>query len=148
MTAQGEDILAYLNSAITAREEAAYAAPRSPWSVRVDDDAVVAPDGVTVAEAFALSGQQTRVILDLIALHQPASVLRRCAADRKLMELHAVVPDHGRFTEGECPPGCDGEHTEPPVCFSCRTYAGDPVQAPCATLRGLAEGYGWTEGER
>lgn len=148
MTAQGENILAFLDRAITAREEAAYAAPRSPWTVRMDDDAIVAPDGITVAEAFALSGQQTRAILAHIALNDPASVLRRCAADRKLIALHAVVPDHGRFSEAECPANCDGDHSGPGVCFSCRTYAGDPVEAPCPSLRVLAEGYGWTEGER
>ncbi|MFD4795922.1 DUF6221 family protein [Streptomyces anulatus] len=132
MTAQGEDILAYLDSAITAREEAAYAAPRSPWSVRVDDDAVVAPDGITVAEAFALSGQQTRAILDLIALHQPASVLRRCAADRKLIALHRPVEMVGEMAD---------------ACAECEVSGNYPYY-PCPTLRALAEGYGWTEGER
>ncbi|MEU9615885.1 DUF6221 family protein [Streptomyces sp. NPDC048209] len=140
MTAQGEDILAYLDSAITAREEAAYAAPRSPWSVRVDDDEIVAPDGITVAEAFALSGQQTRAILDLIALHQPASVLRRCAADRKLIDLHRPQVTGAGF----------------PDIQECRTCSADSlgdgyqylVPAPCPTLLALAEGHGWTEGER
>ncbi|WP_097964918.1 DUF6221 family protein [Streptomyces sp. or20] len=133
MTAQGEDILAYLDSAITAREEAAYAAPRSPWSVRVDDDAVVAPDGITVAEAFALSGHQTRAILDLIALHQPASVLRRCAADRKLIALHG-----GNMHS--CPATDDTGYLDEWTQFG--------YDDACPVLRHLAEGYGWTEGER
>ncbi|WP_042174609.1 hypothetical protein [Streptomyces sp. NBRC 110035] len=78
----------------------------------------------------------------------PAAVRRRCAADRKLLELHKAVPDHGRYSEAQCPADCDGEHSAPPVCASCRTYAGDPVAFPCPTVRVVAEGYGWTEGER
>ncbi|MEV2259124.1 DUF6221 family protein [Streptomyces anulatus] len=134
MTAQGEDILAYLDSAITAREEAAYAAPRSPWSVRVDDDEIVAPDGITVAEAFALSGQQTRAILDLIALHQPASVLRRCAADRKL------IAEHGPCSDQDL--GCKG------CGFNNQEESMVDHYEDCPVLCALAEGYGWTEGER
>lgn len=147
MTAQGEDILAYLDAAIATRENAARA---------VGYDAIETGDYLWDAKYLVLrrgdvskaAPEMDGSLADHIALNDPASVLRRCAADRKLIALHAVVPDHGRFTEGECPPDCDGEHTVPPVCFSCRTYAGDPVQSPCATLRVVAEGYGWTEGER
>lgn len=162
MTAQGEGILAYLEHAIAAREEAAQASVEQA-TVHL---AGAAPslvgiwhvvDRPATGTFVATSDQWGRIAevvptyggahADHVALNDPQSVLRRCAADRKLVALHAVVPDHGRFTEGECPPDCDGEHTTPPVCFSCRTYAGDPVQAPCATLRVVAEGYGWTEGE-
>ena len=134
MTAQGDSIVAFLDSAITAREEAAYAAPRSPWSVRVDDDALVAPDGIPVVEAFALSGQQTRAILNLVALHDPASALRRCAADRKLIALHSPV--------GEWDLGCKG------CGFNNQEESMVDRYQDCPVLRALAEGYGWTEGER
>ncbi|MEV7034615.1 DUF6221 family protein [Streptomyces sp. NPDC093272] len=80
-----------------------------------------------------------------IVRHQPAAVLRRIAADRKMLDLHAIVPDHGRFSERDnCErSGCDGDHWQPPVCRSCRNYAGDPIEAPCPTIENLAEGYGW-----
>lgn len=81
-----------------------------------------------------------------IALHDPDAVLRRITADRKQLELHAAVPNHGRFSERSCDEwadcGCDP--SEPPVCRSCRNHAGDPVEAPCATVENLAEGWGWT----
>ncbi|WP_027930682.1 DUF6221 family protein [Amycolatopsis thermoflava] len=57
-----------------------------------------------------------------VAHHDPASVLRRCAADRKLLELHE--PQGSRKYCGECG-GTD--------------Y---PVSWPCPTLQYLAEGYG------
>ncbi|GHJ34254.1 hypothetical protein TPA0910_86870 [Streptomyces hygroscopicus subsp. sporocinereus] len=133
MTAQGEDILAWTEHAITAREEAANAAPRSPWSVLVDDDALIAPDGIPVVEAFALSGQQTRAILNHVALHDPASVLRRCAADRKILHLHG---GRGHSCSAIDADGDLDEHA--------RFYDHEV----CDTVRALAEGYGWTEGER
>lgn len=137
---RGERILAFLNSAITAREEAAHGAPRGPWSIRLDDDAIVAPDGITVTEAFALSGQQTRSILNLIALHDATEVLRRCAADRKLIALHqpdrwdCVVCAHPETMEEDSEG--NGEWTRSSFDF------------PCPTLLALAEGYGWTEDGR
>ncbi|MFW3477386.1 DUF6221 family protein [Streptomyces microflavus] len=123
-----------MDTAITAREEAAYAAPRSPWTIRVDDDEIVAPDGITVAEAFALSGQQTRAILELIALHQPASVLRRCAADRKL------IAEHGPCSDQDL--GCKG------CGFNNQEESMVDHYEDCPVLCGIAEGYGRTEGER
>lgn len=79
-----------------------------------------------------------------IVANDPAAVLRRIAADRKQLELHAAVPDHGRFSERGCDATCDGVHDEPPVCRSCRNYTGDPIEAPCDTVEILAEGWGWS----
>ncbi|MFB8122084.1 DUF6221 family protein [Streptomyces bacillaris] len=136
----GERIIAFLNSAITAREEAAHGAPRGPWSVRLDDDAIVAPDGITVTEAFALSGQQIRSILNLIALHDATEVLRRCAADRKLIALH--------HNDGfECPV-CAGEPWVDEDSEGNGEWIRSSISAPCPTLLALAEGYGWAEGAR
>lgn len=58
----------------------------------------------------------------LIAMHDPAAVLRRCAADRKTLELHRAEP---------------GQH--PDFCGY------DKHELPCPGLRLLAEGYGWEE---
>ncbi|GGZ82513.1 hypothetical protein GCM10010328_66260 [Streptomyces rubiginosohelvolus] len=99
--------------------------------MRLDDDAIVAPDGITVAEAFALSGQQTRAILDLIALHDATEVLRRCAADRKLIALHG-----GNMHS--CPAMDDTGYLDEWTQFG--------YDDACPVLRHLAEGYGWTEG--
>lgn len=137
-TTAGERILAFLDTAITAREKAAHGTPPGPWSVRLDDDAIIAPDGITVAEAFALSGQQTRAILDLIALNDPQSVLRRCTADRKLIALHQ--PDGWTCkvcaNEEQADEDSEGEYhwSRPGLAF------------PCPTIVILAKGYGWTEG--
>ncbi|MGW1616350.1 DUF6221 family protein [Streptomyces sp. NPDC002285] len=87
---------------------------------------------------------------EFIAEHDPARVLREIDAKRELLTLHAAVADHGRFSDhGECEKyGCDGDHRRPPVCRSCRTYAGDPEEAPCSTLRILAMPYADREGYR
>ncbi|WP_329203808.1 DUF6221 family protein [Streptomyces sp. NBC_01435] len=164
MTAQGGDILAWLDTVISIHANAAQRACEggagrwysggSPDDRHVEDwelesDVIYSDDDVTQAKALVYNEVHPSKDRSVhIALNDPASVLRRCAADRKLIELHQVVPDHGRYSEAQCPADCDGEHAALPVCASCRTYAGDPVTSPCPTLHTLAEGYGWTKGER
>lgn len=126
MTARGEDILAWTKNAVTEAERIARDAVCEFMYFDTDSEA-----------AAAHYQRQT-----------PESVLRRCAADRKLLDLHQGVPDHGRYSEPECPADCDGQHDSPPVCMSCRDYVGDPLEAPCVTVLAIAEGYGWTEGQR
>jgi hypothetical protein len=139
VTAQGEDILAYLDSAISSREAVARAA-QAEGDTRDgrwydDQDEEVIDDSAwriayTVSPAFRTH----------IALNDPASVLRRCAADRKLIELHRPQQTGAGF----------------PDIQECRTCSADSlgdgyqylVPAPCPSLLALAEGYGWTEGER
>lgn len=130
-TAAGEGILGWLDAAISAAqakaEQTAGLGTCPSWGHCTPD--CHHPDG--------------------IGTNDSESVLRRCTADRKLLELHQGVPDHGRFSEPECPDDCDGQHDGPPVCMACRSYAGDPLEAPCATVLILAEGYGvWTEDKR
>ncbi|MFD8626635.1 DUF6221 family protein [Streptomyces hygroscopicus] len=147
MTAQGEDILAWLETAISARERAARSVG---WDTIETVDYLWSTKHLLLRRADE-SLATTELDADLaqhIALNDPESVLRRCAADRKILELHQAVPDHGRYSEPECPADCDRQHSGPPVCMACRDYAGDPLQAPCHTMLALAEGYGWTEGER
>ncbi|MFJ2630853.1 hypothetical protein ACIO6U_02665 [Streptomyces sp. NPDC087422] len=117
------DPLAYLRDALDKRQKIAEMAMSACWHTDYCDE-----DG----EPFH-------------AANDPAAVLRRIAADRKLLELHAAVPDHGRFSERTCEEsGCDGDHSAPPVCRTCRTHAGDPTEAPCQTVEILAEAWGWT----
>ena len=112
MTAQGEDLLAYLDSAIT---KAAGDANR--WhDIECDVHAI----GLTDLADLLMAAEVPGAVCDCTG---PASVLRRCAADRKLVEsLTAVI---------------NGDYIDD----------GEPVLAE-RVLDLFAEGYGWTEGER
>lgn len=142
MTAQGEDILAYLDRTITERERIARSAARNSagcWIANDEGESFAVSDDlgdVVVYNEGAPSGLQP----DHIALNDPASVLRRCAADRKLIELHRPVILRG---------GGGAKYFDTTtVCTSCEPPRQFPENAyPCPTLRALAEGYGWTEGE-
>jgi len=147
MTAQGGDLLAWLETAITEREDAARLATQGVWRTH---DTHLDLGGHT---ATVLVGERNDTELlawlptmshapwdearnawnnaEHIAANDPASVLRRCAADRKLLELHA---------QDSLPNGIDLDE--------CRTCGGVNEPWPCPTLLTLAEGYGWTEGER
>jgi hypothetical protein len=152
VTAQGEDILAWLENAISLREAAATAAA-TPYGGNwvqgfperhKDPDMHYGWD----ADMVHLSQNDPHMayqclsdeIAALTVLYDPESVLRRCAADRKLLELHAPQQDGSGF----------------PDSMQCRTCStadlGDGYQylvpAPCPTVLAVAEGYGWTGGER
>ena len=75
-----------------------------------------------------------------IVLHDPAAVLRRIAADRELLDLHA---DDGY---GECKTCSVPDGTVEVNGIEYEMLAHAP--APCATVRLLAEGWGWTEEEQ
>ncbi|MEV5944426.1 hypothetical protein, partial [Streptomyces sp. NPDC051994] len=62
-----------------------------------------------------------------LQLMQPAAVLRRIAADRKLLDLHGDVA--GKCAE--CSQGYESGDWGPDF--------------PCTTVRLLAEAWGWTE---
>ena len=72
-----------------------------------------------------------------IARQSPAVVLRRIAADRKTLDLHAPIT-------------VEYDDNSPPTlaCRTCGSHFEYPTAWPCATLRLLAEGYGWTEEDR
>ena len=135
MTAQGGDILAWLETAITAREDLARAAADeeqdASWSDGGEYGESVYTGGVASAVVAGPWGHLPDATRKYIAANDPASVLRRCAADRKLLELHA---------QDSLPNGIDLDE--------CRTCGGVNEPWPCPTLLTLAEGYGWTEGER
>lgn len=130
MSARGEDILAWLDRAITTREQAAQDAARaygSRWVRPVDTDMVrVSEDGAVWFQA--LSDE----IAEHVVYNSPESVLRRCAADRKLLELHGGR-GHG------CPAyDYDGDLDE---------FARFYNHEACPVVQHLAEGYGWTAGQ-
>jgi hypothetical protein len=71
---------------------------------------------------------------DGIGVNNSADIVRRCIADRKILELHAV--------DGTSSSGC-------PWCRTCSEQAPEDgyhylVPSPCPTILALAEGYGWT----
>ncbi|WP_147992851.1 hypothetical protein [Streptomyces sp. t39] len=116
MTAQGDSIVAFLERAIYQAEAGA-----NHWHDLECD-------------VHATS------LIDVSVLHQatlcdcagPTSVLRRCAADRKLIALHGGR-GHG------CPAyDYDGDLDE---------YARFYDHEVCPVVEHLAEGYGWTAGQ-
>ncbi|MFH8540331.1 DUF6221 family protein [Streptomyces tendae] len=113
------------------RRALALAASPGPWQANDEHDEVLAVDGITVAEGFALSGRQLRTTVDHIVAHNPAAVLADLDAKR------AIVDEHPAAT------GWDGREIDGNVCRTCSEtsqdgeLAGDPH--PCRTLRLLAQ---------
>lgn len=80
----------------------------------------------------------------------PSSVLRRCSADRKLVDLHGIVHRDIGWLEWD-----EGEHAEMyaelPVCGLCVPKHSsfprreDVPEGPCRTVRILVEGYGLSD---
>jgi len=151
MTAVGGDILAWLDNVISVHEAAATAAatPHGGHWVQGFPEQHKDPEmryGWD-ADMVHLSQDNPHIayqclsdeIAALTVQHDPKSVLRRCAADRKLLGLHAPQQDGSGFPDAI-------------QCRTCSRDGGDGYQylvpAPCPTIVALAEGYGWTGGER
>jgi len=83
------DIVEFLRQRLTTDEADALAASPGPWTMGGEGE-VLAVDGITVAEGFALSGRQLRATVDHIARHDPARVLRDVAAMRAILD--EIVP--------------------------------------------------------
>lgn len=146
MTAQGGDILAWLDRAITAREQVARSASAGSWTATGIGEygwTVSAPNGALFETD---DSDQGRFDAEYIAVNDPESVLRRCAADRKLLAGHKPVQGSGFNPDDDDTPGAYGDIAS--ACASCGTYDEYAVRFPCHVVLTLAEGYGWTEGER
>ena len=138
VTAQGENILAYLERAITSREHTATEAAVEYGTEWYYDDGLVLARHEDDMVATGSQDFLERPQGEHIALNDPASVLRRCAADRKLIDLYRSYmsePQQGHYADA----GDRAMRQE-------RTRPALDVLRP--VLRALAEGYGWTEGER
>jgi hypothetical protein len=151
-TAPGEDILAWLENAITAREKVATSAAVSlagssnggRWEQRRDErrggymvcrpairpGATTPPLTDAVPESVALVLGESEAAY--IVANAPESVLRRCAADRKLLELHTR-------SMHSCPAKDDTGYLDEWTQFG--------FSDTCPVILLIAEGYGWTEGE-
>jgi len=135
MTAQGEDILAWLDAAITHREATARAAAEAvggaAWDGWEREVAVELPGGNTVADGVMygdLYEPMKKEACEHIALHDPETVLRRCAADRRLMALHAK-------TMHSCPATDETNYLDEWTQFRHEDL--------CPVVLLLADGYGW-----
>ncbi|MFD8949429.1 DUF6221 family protein [Streptomyces xanthophaeus] len=129
------DLHGWISQQITEREAVAQACPPWPWTFDADADAVLAADGIQVADVFALSSQQLRATGIHIIANDPEAVLRRCAADRKILEIHSY--GGGSFEPYSCN-GCGSDSEWGPIV----EHTND-----CETLQALAEAYGITADE-
>ncbi|MFE2324632.1 DUF6221 family protein [Streptomyces sp. NPDC059385] len=98
------------------------------WSMRIRTSDGDEMPGEVVASAFYAYAKH-------IVGNDPATILRRCAADRKILDIHS-------YAGGIC---------EPYACAGCghddMGYLVDHCN-DCETLQALAEGYGLTDDER
>lgn len=150
-----DQLAVWLREAMDAAERDAKEATPGPWVVRGlgrhDQAAIVQDSGarnamsLPIGPAF-MDAQGSRATADArhAARHDPAAVLRRIAADRKLLDLHTTphtvvelaVEPVGELFCGECGGPCT--HMGEAECEICG-------QDGCDTVRLLAEGWGWTE---
>lgn len=133
------DLHGRISQQITKVEAAAEACPPWPWTYNADEDTVLAADGIQVAEAFALSSRQQHAIGIHIAANDPEAVLRRCAADRKILARHCVDPEALGWSS--TPYFCQGCGCDP---YS--DYATKHIN-DCPELLDLAAAHGITDEE-
>ncbi|MCX5601590.1 DUF6221 family protein [Streptomyces phaeochromogenes] len=81
-----DDLVQWLGQQLDEDERIAEAASPGPWRPNEESDEVLAVDGITVADGFALSGRQLRATTEHIARHDPARVLREVAVTRRAIE--------------------------------------------------------------
>ena len=137
MTAQGEDILAYLDSAIT---KAAGDANR--WhDIECDVHAIGLTDLADILMATEVPG----AVCDCTG---PASVLRRCAADRKAMALYSDTVAIRDKSAALLRDAQDRSVHPAPSALDDWNRANREAAMMLPLVQLLAEGYGWTEGER
>lgn len=139
-----DELVKWLGQQLDEDERIARAASPGPWHVNAESDEVLAVDGITVAEGFALSGRQLRATTEHIAVHDPARVLREVDAKRRVLTRHCAAP---------VPPGNEWAE-EYPYCAA-HAYKGPdgtavyPVELEkCPELRDLAAPYADRPGYR
>ena len=86
-----DDLVQFLRARLDEDAELAQAASPGPWHPSDESDEVLAVDGITVADGFALSSRQLRATTEHIARHDPARVLAEVEAKRRILEIHKVV---------------------------------------------------------
>lgn len=132
------DLHGWITQQIARVEETARDATDGPWSAEhleaawgEERDAVLIGQGKPLATLPY--GHNGHLNVDHMALHGPDAVLRRCAADRKILAEHAAQHDGSGFPDSQ-------------QCRTCSTSGGDGYQYlvpyPCPTVLAVAEGYG------
>ncbi|MEU0098280.1 DUF6221 family protein [Streptomyces sp. NPDC006267] len=102
---------------------------RTRWDAKMDSFEVVTESGLLVASGLSPG------VAGHIAGNDPASALRRCAADRKILAAHpcttrVINPSYGPHSAGF---GCE----------TCHDWDGTPEgRGNCPTILALAEAYG------
>jgi hypothetical protein len=84
------EIADFLRARYAERRALAEAASPGPWHANAEHDEVLAVDGITVAEGFALSGRQLRATVDHIAANDPDDVLADCDAKLAIVTRHSA----------------------------------------------------------
>lgn len=131
----GHPAVAFLTAALARAEETAKVATAGPWWVEDTsprrwgderDAEVASAKGRLAVLPYDKSGGLNA---EHVALHDPAAVMRRVAADRQILAEHARVA-WGVF------------------CLRCAEDGGPergPAAYPCRTVLLLAQAWGWTE---
>ena len=124
-------MVVWLLETMDAAQRDAEAATPGPWSVRPDPDTGENWEIATVGreQRWVVGAEHGGGVYDKpdalhIVRHDPAAVLRRIAADRKMLDLHQSDEGH------------------------CAWASTEPMTDPCTTVRLLAEGYGWKDGQQ
>jgi hypothetical protein len=137
------EIADFLRARIAERRALALAASPGPWHVNEEADEVLAVDGITVADGFALSGRQLRATAQHIAMHDPTAVIADC--DAKLALIDELEPS----LEDDLEPATDAElhDLESHPAYEYRTTTGarkqwDDVDRPPCDWEGEPEP-GW-----
>lgn len=142
MTSKSGAIVAWLSNAISERENAAletldsdaqFAMRRgeepAPWTLTSEARGEIrdADERATLRVEFASPS-----VVHHLTVNDPRSILRRCAADRKLLNLHA-----GKMHS--CPATDETGYLDEWTQFD--------HSEVCPVVKHLAEGYGWTAGQ-
>lgn len=143
------DLVVFVRARLDEDEAAAGAASPGPWHVNAESDEVLAVDGVTVADGFALSGRQLRVTTAHIARHDPARVLAEVEAKRRIVDLHPYTTQRAASSEtsfrSAYGPNWEKrlKNLDTPYCETCDVDDGVIASdgTPCETLRLLALPY-------
>ena len=80
------DLIRFLRARYDEETALALAASPGPWHTNDEADEVLAADGITVADGFALSGRQLRATTQHIARYDPVRVLAEVAAKRVVLD--------------------------------------------------------------
>lgn len=83
------DLSRFLRARLDEEAALAHGASPGPWHVNDESDEVLAVDGVTVADGFALSGKQLRATAAHIARNDPPTILFEVDIKRQLADRAA-----------------------------------------------------------